>query len=239
MSLFERFANGLGIPRARLGLSEDGKTPSAASSPAPTDRAKATPPDAAPPPAGEIEDRRLTIDIEVAEDGWVTMTYRRELFNGTAVPLTRMSHDLWFETTNGPLKIEALPSPDRNVLIQRIHDTALNARFACQIFPAIEPGESAEIGYRSTGGRFVYDHYWRQSIPRPTGLFVIRLRHHGITTLERCSASEDRPDGSEISATESLSWNQDADGVAIELTRRNLRPNQAVTLRWDGAHVAS
>lgn len=175
LSLFERFASGLGIPRARLGLSDNGPLPSApanASAPSPAvgvSSDSADERDDAQVPAGDIEDRRLTIDIEVAEDGWATLTYQRELYNGTATPLTRLSQELWFETTNGPLKIEPLPSPDRNVLIQRIHDTPLNARFACQIFPAIQPGESAEIGYRSTGGRFVYDHYWRQAIPRRLG----------------------------------------------------------------------
>ncbi|SQD95665.1 putative transcriptional regulator, XRE family [Parafrankia sp. Ea1.12] len=190
-------------------------------------------------PAGDVEDRSLTIDIEVAEDGWATLTYRHELYNGTATPFTRLNRELWFETTNGPLQIESLPSPDRNIIIQRVHDTKLSARFACQVFPAVQPGESVTVGYRSTGGRFVYDHYWRQSIVRPTGTLTIRLRHQGVTSLTRCSATEDRPDGSEISATEGLSFARDEAGVVIELTRRNLRPNQFVTLRWDTAHAST
>ncbi len=191
------------------------------------------------PSAGDVEDRSLTIDIDVAEDGWATLTYWHELHNRTATPFTRLNRELWFETTNGPLQIEALPSADRNIIIQRIHDTKLNARFACQIFPAVQPGESAMVGYRSTGGRFVQDHYWRQSIVRPTGILTIRLRHQGVTSLTRCSATEDRPDGSEISAAEGLSFARDDSGVVIELTRRNLRPNQFVTLRWDTAHAST
>ncbi|WP_131764612.1 helix-turn-helix domain-containing protein [Candidatus Protofrankia californiensis] len=200
-----------------------------------TSTASVTPP--AGGTVGDVEDRSLTIDIEVADDGWATLTYRHELYNATATPFTRLNRELWFETTNGPLQIEALPSPDRNIIVQRIHDTKLSARFACQIFPAIQPGESAIVGYRSTGGRFVYDHYWRQSIVRPTGTLTIRLRHQGVTVLTRCTATEDRPDGSEISATDGLSFSRDETGVVIELTRRNLRPNQFVTLRWDTAHA--
>jgi hypothetical protein len=147
--------------------------------------------------------------------------------------MTRLNRELWFEETNGPLSITALPSPDRNVLVQRVHDTALNARFACQVFPAVQPGDTATVAYTATGGRFVYDHYWRQSIPRPTDELVIRLRHAGVENLTRCTATEDRPDGAEISATDSLSWTRDDSGVVIELVRRNLRPDQAVTLRWD------
>jgi|GEM_PF-1614990 len=192
---------------------------------------------AAREPAGDVEDRSLTLDIEVAEDGWATLTYRHELYNATATPFTRLNRELWFETTNGPLQLDALPSPDRNIIIQRIHDTKLSARFACQIFPAIQPGESATVGYRSSGGRFVYDHYWRQSIVRPTGTLTIRLRHQGVTSLTRCTATEDRPDGSEISATDGLSFSRDDAGVVIELTRHDLRPNQFVTLRWDTAHA--
>ena len=45
---------------------------------------------------------------------------------------------------------DSLISPvngDRKVVIQRIHDTADLAKFACQISPAVLPGESAVVGY--------------------------------------------------------------------------------------------
>ncbi|CUU54124.1 hypothetical protein Ga0074812_102127 [Parafrankia irregularis] len=247
LDLVERIADALRIPGAYFRLAP---RPWEATSPAtvaetaapasPTPVIPGQP--AGPVPAvasGDIEDRSLSIDIDVADDGWATLTYRHEIYNGTDTAFTRLNRELWFETTRGPLDIEALPTPDRNIIIQRVHDTALSARFACQIFPAIQPGESATVGYRGTGGRFVYDHYWRQSIVRPTGLFTIRLRHQGVTALTRCSATEDRPDGSEVTATESLSIARDENGIVIELTRRNLRPNQFVTLRWDTPHAST
>jgi hypothetical protein len=192
-----------------------------------------------PAAVGDVIDRQQAIEIEVDADGWATVTYRHELHNASSEPFTRFTRELWFEHTTGSLTLEAIPGldPDRNVIVQRIHDTALNTKFACQLFPALQPGESARFGYTCTGGRFVYDHFWRQSTSRPTDELTIRLRHAGITSLGRCSASEERPDGSEVSATESLTWHQDEGGVAIELTRKGLRPNQAVTLRWDPPRV--
>ncbi|TCJ40729.1 helix-turn-helix transcriptional regulator [Parafrankia sp. BMG5.11] len=260
LELVERIADALRIPGAYFRLAPrpwEATAPATIAEPAapaptapdeartpaiPEQAASRTPGPAAPVTSGvvtgDVVDRSLTIDIDVADDGWATLTYRHEIYNATATPFTRLNRELWFETTNGLLQIEALPSPDRNIIIQRIHDTELNARFACQVFPAIQPGESAIVGYRSSGGRFVYDHYWRQSIVRPTGTFTIRLRHQGVTSLTRCTATEDRPDGSEISATDGLSFSRDENGVVIELTRYNLRPNQFVTLRWDTTHAS-
>ncbi|TDC67611.1 hypothetical protein E1200_14340 [Actinomadura sp. GC306] len=51
--------------------------------------------------------------------------------------------------------------------------------------------------------------------------------------LGGCTATEEHPDGSENTATDSLVWDiQDTDAV-MSLTRDHLRPNQAVTLRWE------
>jgi len=232
LELIERIADAHHIPGALLGLAP---RPWESPATAPAARTEPATPaaSAASAPAGEIVERSLQIDIEVDPDGWATLTYRHELHNGGPDPLTRIARELWFEETNGPLTIEPVAYDERNVIIQRVHDTPLNARFACQIFPAVQHGESTTIGYRATGGRFVYDHYWRQSITRPTDEFLIRLRHHGISMLTRCTASEERPDGSEISATDGLSWQRDGDDIVIELARRHLRANQSVTLRWD------
>ncbi|GAA3609731.1 hypothetical protein GCM10022223_27260 [Kineosporia mesophila] len=177
----------------------------------------------------------MTLDIDVDADGWSTLTYRHELYNDTDTPLTSMSRELWFEHTDGPLKFETLPPEDesRNIMIERKHETATTIRFACRLLPALPPGESAVVAYRCAGGRFVSDHYWRQSIVRPVDRFTLRLRHAGVNVLSSCSALEERPDGSEISATESLTWRRDDSGVAVELVRTNLRPNRAITLRWD------
>ncbi len=177
----------------------------------------------------------MTLDIDIDKDGWSTLTYRYELHNGTDTPFTSLSRELWFEHMETPLKLEALPTGDdsRNVIIERKHETATTIRFACRLFPALPAGESTVISFQATGGRFVYDHYWRQGVPRATDLFTIRLRHAGIKSLSKCSAIEERPDGSEVSATESLTWRRDEDGINVELVRTNLRPNQSVTLRWD------
>jgi hypothetical protein len=51
--------------------------------------------------------------------------------------------------------------------------------------------------------------------------------------LVTCTAAEEYDDGSEISANDSLTWDYDESDIALTLTRDYLRPNQAVTLRWE------
>jgi hypothetical protein len=193
-------------------------------------------------PVGELIDRRLSLDIDVAPDGAVTVNYRQELFNGGSVPFTRLTRELWFEHTAGPLVIAALPvdedDPDaRNLIIKKIHQSTLNAHYACQVFPAVQPGESATIAYTCTGGRFVDAFYWRQSVLVPTEELRMRLVHHGIRQLTECAGIEERADGSELSVADSIAWNRTDAVVVVELTRRNLAINQAVTLRWDFARA--
>jgi hypothetical protein len=79
--------------------------------------------------------------VEVGDDQGVQpqVTYRHDIVNDGDTPMTRLNRELWFETTNGPPSIEALPSPNRNIIIWRVHDTALSARFACQLFPRCNP----------------------------------------------------------------------------------------------------
>lgn len=48
-----------------------------------------------------------------------------------------------------------------------------------------------------------------------------------------CSALEEHPDGSEHSVTEDLIWDDESNDVTVALTREYLRPNQAITLRWE------
>jgi transcriptional regulator with XRE-family HTH domain len=250
--VIERVADALRIPGNYLGLAtrgwEDARIPLesepvsqrptvAEIAPAPIEEPPAPPVQGAIEPGGVI-DRLVALDIDIADDGWSTLTYRHELYNNSDTPFTRLSRELWFEHTSGPLNLQALPTgDDRNVIIQRIHETTAYTKFACQLFPALMPGESTTIAYTCTGGRFVSDHYWRQSIHRPTEELVLRLRHRGIDSLTRCSAIEERPDGSEISVAENLVWRTKDDAVTIELARRDLRPNQSVTLRWDVPRV--
>ncbi|MGL5826643.1 MAG: hypothetical protein ACRCYU_17805 [Nocardioides sp.] len=186
---------------------------------------------------GWVIERRLSVDIDIAADGWATVTYRHELVNETNRPFSRLPREMWFETTRGNLDLEVLPTDSdqrRRIMIQRVHDSASMTKFACQLLPALEPGESAVVAYRAAGGRFVEDHYWRQSIARPTAEFTMRLRHAGLDLLALCTASEELADGSEISAAEGLFWDADESGVVIGLSRHNLVSNQALTLRWGG-----
>jgi hypothetical protein len=145
---------------------------------------------------------RLVVRIDVDEEGWSRVTYIHELRNAGRRPFTRLPCELWFETTRGPLLIEPTEESDRSVIIQRVHDTPSMTQFACQIFPALPPGESTTLGFTCEGGRFVYDHYWRQNIHRRVDELTISLAHRGVRQLSRCTAVEERPDGSEISATD-------------------------------------
>jgi len=85
----------------------------------------------------------------------------------------------------------------------------------------------------------VSDHYWRQAFPRFARRFTLTLRHRGVKPLLGCSAIEELPDGSERSATEQLVWDYEGDDIVLVLTRDYLRPNQAVTLRWEVTHSVS
>jgi hypothetical protein len=95
------------------------------------------------------------------------------------------------------------------------------------------------VQYTCEGGRFVEDHYWRQSVPRYTRHLTINLKHRHAGRLVGCTATEEHPDGAENSATEELLWDYEGEDVVITLTRDYLRPGQAVTLRWEIDRAAS
>lgn len=189
--------------------------------------------------SGTIVDLKLECSIDIDADGWALVTYCYHVMNLTSRPMKRMTREQWFETTSGPLKIEPCPSSDRKVHIQRIHDTANMSKFACQFSPAIDPGEVAKISYTSRGGRFIHDHYWRQSVTRYTRRFSLNLRHRGVTMLFNCTAIEEQIDGSEKSAIEDLVCSDEDGDALITLTRDHLQPGQAVTVRWEVSHAAS
>jgi len=185
--------------------------------------------------AGNVVELDQRIDIDVGPDGWSTVIYHHDLFNMSDRPLTRLGRELWFEHTDGPLAIEPVAGTDRQVAIQRVHDTPNLAKFACRISPAIQPGQTATIAYTCRGGQFVSDHYWRQALPRYTRHLTINLRHRNRQRLLSCSATEEHPDGSENSADDALIWDYDGSDTVITITRDYLRPAQVVTLRWDVA----
>jgi hypothetical protein len=186
--------------------------------------------------AGNIVELDLNIQLDIVGDGRATVSYRHELLNMSDRPLTKLARELWFEHLTGPLVITPTTDPQRHIAIQRVHDTATMAKFACQISPAIRPGETGVIGYTSEGGQFLDDHYWREALRRYTRHLTIQLRHRGGEQLTVCTAIEEHADGSENSATEELMWDYDGDDVVITLMRDYLNPNQAVTLRWAVSH---
>lgn len=189
--------------------------------------------------AGNVVELEQHVDVEIAPDGWASVRYRHELFNMSDRPLTRLARELWFEHTRGQLVLTPIDPPNRRITIQRLHDTASLAKFACHVSPAIKPGESAVIAYTCTGGQFVSDHYWRQALPRYTRQLTISLRHGGAGQLIDCSATEEHADGSENSVGDGLTWDYEPDGLTMTLTRDYLRPGQAVTLRWKATHASA
>lgn len=183
--------------------------------------------------AGHIVDLDSRIDIRIDGDGSAHVTHRYETLNMTTRPLTRVSREVWFKHTDGKLDIRPSRESTCRIAIQRIHDTPTLSKFACQLSPPIQPGESAVFAFTCEGGRFVDEFYWRRTIQRYTRHAGIHVRHVDAGDVISCSAVEEHPDGAENSATEDLTWDYDEDDVIIDLTREYLRPNQAVTLRWE------
>ncbi|WP_280236349.1 hypothetical protein [Nocardia cyriacigeorgica] len=185
--------------------------------------------------AGHIVDLDTELEIRIGSGGSACLTYRYRTLNLSDRPLTRVQRELWFEHTVGGLTIEPLRGAKRRLAIQPLHDTPNLSKFACQISPAVQPGESADISYTCDGGRFIDSLYWRQSVYRYTRRFSINLRHADAGRMVCCSALEEYPDGSERSVTEDLIWDDESNDVTVSLTREYLRPNQSITLRWDVA----
>src|SRR5262249_17724578 len=174
-----------------------------------------------------------------AADGWANVSYHHELFNMSDKPVARIAREIWFEHAEGLLKIVPSSAGRHRATIQRIHDTPNMAKFACDLSPPIQPGETAAIGYNCEGGQFLSDHYWRQGIARYTRHFTVNLRHRGAGKLTKCAAIEEYPDGSERSVVEALMWDAEGLDAIVVLTRDYLHPNQAITLRWEVSGVAA
>jgi len=189
--------------------------------------------------AGHIVELDMTCSIDIDDAGWSTVTYSHQLLNLTQRPIKRLTRELWFETTSGPLTIEPSPSNERKVAIQRTHDMNNLSKFACHISPAIDCGEVATVSYFCRGGRFVHDHYWRQAVPRYTRHLTLNIRHRDVHMLLNCTAIEEQADGSEVSATEDLVCTDDAGDALITVTRDYLQPSQAITLRWEVTRASS
>jgi hypothetical protein len=237
IELIERIVDSLGIPGNYVGLN-----------PRPWEaRAKSAAPATEPVAAetmtasrrsmtsttGEVVEQQLGVELDIAADGTARITYTHALENRTQAPFTRFTRELWFAVADGPLQVTPVQGGDRNVLIHRTHETPAHLTYACQLAPALQPGETATVTYTCTGGVFGAEHYWRQAIVSHVEDYEIRVRLRGVDQLTACTAVEERADGSEVSATETLTWHRDGDDLVIDMTRKGLVPNQFVTLRWD------
>ncbi|MEU4417679.1 hypothetical protein AB0G00_05345 [Nocardia salmonicida] len=187
--------------------------------------------------AGQVVELTMQVDLAIEEGGHGTVRYEHDLFNMSNQAVSRIPREVWFEHTPNPITIMPISTGGRKVLIQRIHDTPGMAKFACQISPPIQPGETGTVAYEVTGGRFVSDHYWRQSLPRYTRHVTITLRHIAVGRLLSFSALEEQVNGSEQSVSEDLIWDNEGTDVLVTLTRNYLRPGQSVTVRWDVEHI--
>jgi hypothetical protein len=182
--------------------------------------------------AGDIVELSESLEIDIDSEGNAHLAYHFDLLNLSSKPLARVVRELWFEVTKGPLAIIPTPDCERRMTIQRIHDTGNLAKFAFQLSPPLRPGECTRVGYSCDGGGFGERHYWRQAMPRYTRQYTLRVRQENVQLLT-CTATEEYSDGSEISANDSLTWDYENSDIIITLTRDYLRPNQAVTLRWE------
>jgi hypothetical protein len=183
--------------------------------------------------AGHLVDLSVTIDLQIAVDGLCSVTYRYRALNLTDRPLHRTPRDLWFQHSRGKLELFALRESTTRNAIQRLHTADNVAKFACQLSPPIQPGETASFGYRCSGAEFRGDWYWRQQFARYTRAYTLNVRHEGIKEVAGITATEELPDGTETLAQESISWDYDGDDVIMKLTRHSLEPNQYATLRWE------
>ena len=183
--------------------------------------------------AGNLVDLSLTIDLQIAADGLCSVTYRYHSLNLTDRPVSRAPRDLWFQHSRGKLELTALRDGTTKNALQRLHTADNVAKFACQLSPPIQPGESATFGYTCSGAEFREDWYWRQAFARYARAYTLNVRHEGLKEVAGITATEELPDGTETLAQESISWDYDGDDVIITFTRDHLEPNQYATLRWE------
>ncbi len=189
--------------------------------------------------AGNVVELELSLSLEIDDHGRVHVLYEHDLLNLGEQPLVRMPREVWFQYTYAPIVIKATKHNDRAVVIQRIHDAGSLAKFAFKISPPLGPGERTVIRYTCEGGSFHDEWYWRQTMPRYTRHYTLRVRHLNIKRLSECAATVERPDGSEMPVSEGLLWDYDDHGVSLTLAADYLRPGQIVELRWDTDSAAS
>lgn len=181
--VMERVADGLHIPGSFLGLAprrwENHDPNRTSTEPAASGASTAQrPPAGSVASVGELMDERLDVTLDVFPDGRVDVHQVHHLNNQGDTPVTGLTRQVWFKHTHAPIVVEATDS-DRSVFIKTIHDVGVQVKFMAQIFPALNPGENAQVGYNAVGGQFADELYWRQTVFLPTKLLRLRLRLHG------------------------------------------------------------
>jgi hypothetical protein len=183
---------------------------------------------------GQLVELELHIDLDIAPDGAAQVTNRYTLLNLCDRPLSRLTQERWFKYTHSKLVLTPIDIGDQRITLQRLHDVGPLVKFACQITPPIEPGQVGVISHRCTGGLFKPEAlFWRHVFPRFTRFFTMTVRHRGAGTLAGCSATEEHPDGSVTITPSALTWDYDGDDIVMTTTLDYVRPNQAVTIRWE------
>src|SRR4029453_14292213 len=118
--------------------------------------------------AGNLVDLSLAVDLHIEKDRRCSVTYRYHLLNLTDRAVNRAPRDLWFQHSRGRLELVALREGPTKNAIQGLPTADNVPQFACQLSPAIEPGESASFGYTCSSAEFQKDLYWRQAFARYT-----------------------------------------------------------------------
>lgn len=185
--------------------------------------------------AGQIVNLGLDVTIEIESSGQATVTYRHELLNLSTKPVGRISHELWFEYTDGSLRLAPVNQRGQQLLIKEKHGAPNLANFSIHISPEIGVGEMGVVEFVCEGPRFIQEHYWRQCMMRYVRHLNIELHHHGVQ-LVTCSAVEEYTDGTEANIDDSIIRENNGNDVMLTVARDYLRPNQYVTLRWEVGH---
>jgi hypothetical protein len=181
---------------------------------------------------GQVVDVHTKIAVDISVGGEAVVKYGYEILNLTDRPIGRIPRTVWFKHTHDEITVDPVRFDERQVLIEMIHESEPQKKFAYHLSPAVEVGGRGRYGCEIRGGAFVDDLYWRHLAIRDTELMTMEITHQGHV-LRRCSATEELTDGSEILVSDDIEWLQDGPDIRLRLQRADLKPTQVVTLRWE------